>query len=66
MVGNGEWLVAAHQDEFIRHAEQARLIRRCRADNAAQEPLVRRLRAKTDKARTALLRQLRPSGFHGE
>jgi hypothetical protein len=31
MVANAEWLVAAHRDELIRDAEQARLMRRCRA-----------------------------------
>ena len=49
MVATTEWLVAAHQDELIRDAEQARLIRRCRAQNAGQGRLVRKLRSVTDR-----------------
>ena len=66
MVANAEWLVAAHQDELMRQAEQARLIRRCRTQNAARERLVRKLRSEIRHPRVGLLRQLRPSGFRGE
>jgi hypothetical protein len=59
MVNSAEWLVAAHRDDLIRQAEQARLIRRCRAQDAAQK---RPVRSATDKARTTLLRHLRRSG----
>jgi len=48
MVATTEWLVAAHRDELIREAEQARLVRRCRTQNAAQGPLLRKLRSVTD------------------
>jgi hypothetical protein len=48
MVPNAEWLVAAHQDELIRDAEQARLIRSCRAQNAGQGRWLRKLRSATD------------------
>lgn len=41
MVANAESLVATHQDELIRDAEQARLVRRCRAHNAEPDRPVR-------------------------